>query len=131
MRHRVKLRTEEVAYALNEIRHLTWVDQKRVLLMGFSEGGNTVDSWSMPGFAAQIIMGSACTLVDGIPAAPASVAVLAIVGQNDDYRPGQSFWVERTNGGSRSIVIPGGPHKVADYPQTREAIRTFLHQCCS
>lgn len=130
LRERVMLRIEEVEYALKEIGKLTWVDQDRVILMGFSEGGNTTDNWSKPGFAAHIVIGSACTLVGGVPAAPEGVPVLAIVGEKDRFRPGQSCKVLRTEGGSRSIVIPGGHHAIADHPETREAIKTFLRQCC-
>ena len=128
---RVTLRTEEVEFALQQIRLIEWVDQARVILMGYSEGGNTTDNWSKPGFAAHMIMGSACTLVGGEPAAPPDVPVLAVVGEYDSYRPGQSCWIERTVGGSRSIVIPAGKHGVAGYPQTGQAIREFLKTCCS
>lgn len=131
LRYRVRLRLQELAYAAAQIRRLPWVDHKRVVLMGFSEGGNTVDHWAQPGFAAHIIIGSACTLVGGAPAAPAGVPVLAIVGAHDQYRPGLSCTVKRTVGGSESIVIPGAGHPVAQYPQTRAAIKTFLHRCCS
>ncbi len=131
LRDRVLLRTEEVEYALKQIRELTWVDQRRVILMGFSEGGNTTDNWSKPGFAAHIIIGSACTLVGGVPAVPPNVPVLAVVGEEDKYRPGLSCKIERTIGGSRSIVIPGAGHSVAQYPETRKAIKEFLQQCCS
>ncbi|MDD5391121.1 MAG: dienelactone hydrolase family protein [Gallionellaceae bacterium] len=131
LQSRVALRTEEVEFALAEIRKLPWVNQARVVLMGYSEGGNTTDNWSKPGFAAHIIIGSACTLVGGEPAAPSGVPVLAIVGEKDHYRPGLSCNIDRTIGGSKSIVIPGGPHGIAEYSETREAIKTFLHQCCS
>lgn len=130
LRDRVLLRSEEVEYALKEIRKLTWVDQEHVILMGFSEGGNTTDSWSKPGFAAHIILGSACTLVGGVPAAPAGVPVLAIVGEKDRFRPGLSCKILRTVGGSRSIVISGGQHAIAGFKETRQAIKAFLRQCC-
>lgn len=131
LEERVAMRTEEVEYALGKIRELPWVDQDHVILMGYSEGGNTTDNWSRPGFAAHIIIGSACTLVGGEPAAPADVPVLAIVGEKDHYRPGQSCRIDRTIGGSRSIVIPGGAHWVGDHAQTLDAIKTFLRECCS
>lgn len=128
---RINMRTDEVKNALTQLRKLPWVDQKHILLMGFSEGGNTVDNWSRPGFAAEIILSSACTETGtSKPRAPADVPVLAIVGQNDNYRPGLSCYITRTIGGSRSIVIPGARHQVAHYPQTRDAIKRFLSQCC-
>ena len=131
LRHRVYLRTEEVKYALDRIRELPWVDQKRIILMGFSEGGNTTDNWSRAGFVAHIIIGSACTLLGDNPAAPEGVPVLAIVGEYDEFRPGMTCKVKRTVGGSKSIIIPGAPHHIARYTQTQEAIKVFLSQCCS
>lgn len=128
---RVRLRKQEIAYASEQLRLLPWVDHQRTILMGFSEGGNAVDNWSDSRFRAEIITGSACTLVGGKPAAPAGVAVLAIVGAQDRYRPGKSCTITRTVGGSRSIVIPGANHEVADYAQTRDAITQFLRKCCS
>lgn len=131
LQERVALRTQEVDYALSQIKQLSWVNQNRVMLMGFSEGGNTVDNWSKPGFAAYLIMSSACTLVGGAPAVPAGVPVLAIVGSNDQFRPGESCTIDRADGMSQSIVIKGAGHTVAQYPATQKAIRTFLHKCCS
>jgi len=127
---RVALRTHEVEFALEQIIKLPWVKQDQLILMGYSEGGSTTDNWSKPGFAAHIIIASACSLVGGEPAAPSNVPVLAIVGEKDHYRPGQNCTITRTIGGSKSIVITGGPHWVAEYPETIEAIKTFLRQCC-
>ena len=130
LQYRVSQRTEEAKYALTRILELDWVDQEKIVLMGFSEGGNTVDNWSQSGFAAHIIIGSACTLVGGSPAAPPDVPVLAIVGSNDEFRPGLSCNVYRTICGSSSIVIQGAGHAIAEYPETQEAILTFLNQSC-
>lgn len=128
---RVDMRTDEIANALKEIKKIPWIDQHRIILMGFSEGGNTVDNWSHPGFQAEIIISSACTLTgSGSPNAPKNVPVLAIVGSNDDFRPGQSCTITRKVGGSRSVVIPGAGHRIADYEETKTAIKAFLKQCC-
>ena len=131
LQNRVALRTEEVGYALNQIKQLPWVDKDRLVLMGFSEGGNTTDNWSQPGFAGHLVMGSACTLVGGKPAAPNGTPVLAVVGANDRYRPGKSCRIDDSDGISKSIVLPGVGHAVAQYPKTEAAIRTFLKKCCS
>ena len=129
--HRVSLRLEEVEYALIKIRELPWVDQNQVILMGFSEGGNTVDNWSKKGFSAHIIVGSACTLSGGTPAAPNGVPVLAVVGGSEPIRPGRSCTIQRTIGGSKSVVIPGAGHRISGYAETQSSIKSFLRQCCS
>jgi len=127
---RVDMRTVEVITALQELKQLPWVDQENIILMGFSEGGNTTDHWSRPGFKAHIILGSACTLTGGEPNAPAEVPVLAIVGARDSFRPGKSCRITRTVGGSRSVIIPDADHWISGYSQTREEIRNFLQLCC-
>ena len=127
---RVDMRTVEVINALKELKLLQWVDQERLILMGFSEGGNTTDNWSRPGFMAHIILGSACTLSGGTPAAPKNIPVLAIVGSNDNYRPGMSCKIERKIGGSRSVVVQGGEHWIGFRDETKTAIKRFLHECC-
>jgi len=130
MSERVAMRQREVDIALKAVRKLPWVDQKRLVLMGFSEGGNTTDSWYTADFAGLIVLGSACTNSGGSPSAPGSVPVLAIVGEIDEYRPGMSCTIDRTVGGSKSIVIPGASHRISQEDETTEAIRKFLGQCC-
>jgi acetyl esterase/lipase len=63
----LKKRIEELAYAIDQIRELPWVDQDRIVLMGFSEGGRAVKSWSEPGFATRIILTSPRGGPDGVP----------------------------------------------------------------
>ena len=129
---RIEIRKEEVEYALSKIRQISWVDQNRVILMGFSEGGNTTDNWDEKGFAAHIVLGSACTQTNtGMPAAPKGTPVLAIVGERDRHRPGLSCHMERTVGGSKSISIPYAGHRIAHRVETKEAITNFLRKCCS
>ncbi|MDH5178962.1 MAG: dienelactone hydrolase family protein, partial [Gammaproteobacteria bacterium] len=118
LRERVALRIEEVEYAFARIKEMAWVDQNRVMLMGFSEGGNATDNWSSTGFAGLLVMGSACTLVGGKPAAPVGTPVLAVVGADDEYRPGKSCSIDESDGVSKSIVIQGAGHAVAQYPET-------------
>ena len=130
--NRISLRLREVDYALSKIRQLSWVDQDKIILMGFSEGGNTTDNFDEKGFAAHIILGSACTQArDGMPQAPKGTPVLAIVGAEDHFRPGSSCYMERTVGGSKSIIIPYAGHRIARLDETKEAITTFLRKCCS
>lgn len=131
MNERVAMRQREVVTALKEIRKLAWIDQNKVILMGFSEGGNTTDSWYNDDFAALMVMGSACTNSGGSPSAPDNVPVLAIVGESDSYRPGMSCAIKRTVGGSKSIIIPKADHWISHYDITQKSIKIFLKQCCS
>jgi dienelactone hydrolase len=117
-------RLEELGYAREMIRDLSWVDQERVYLMGISEGGAAVAAWGQPGFAAHIITLANCN--GGRPKAPEGVPVLAIIGEKDDYYAGTSCNVIRKINGSRSMVIPDGLHAILDAPEVEQAIEEFL-----
>lgn len=137
MSSRVRLRTEELLYTLNQVRQLPWVDQERILLMGHSEGGQTVAAFDGDGFIAHIILGSDCrfTISDtyktpGAPKAPRDVPVLNIVGSNDSYGYGGGCQVSRDFGGSRLIVVEDAGHHVQTAPQALAAIAEFLQACC-
>ena len=117
-------RTEDLEYALEKIRKLSWVDQDRIFLMGISQGGATVARWSKPGFVAHIILANNC---DGTkPRAPANIPVLAVVGEKDEFYQGSSCQVSRQIKGSRSIVIPDAPHGIIDYEETEQAMDELL-----
>jgi dienelactone hydrolase len=122
----LKERTEDLAYAYEKIRKLSWVDQDRIVLMGISQGGRTVARWQKPGFATHIILANDC---DGKrPQAPAGTPILAVVGEKDEYYNGSSCQVSRQIKGSRSIVIPDAPHGITDYPETEQAIEELLRR---
>ncbi len=118
-------RTEDLAYAFEKIRELSWVDQDRILLMGISQGGAAVARWSKPGFAAHIILANNCNGTK--PQAPADIPVLAVVGGEDEYYRGSSCQVSPRIKGSRSIVIPGAPHGIIDYDVTEQAMGELLN----
>jgi len=139
MGSRVQLRTEELLYALNQVRQLPWVDRERIVLMGFSEGGQTVAAFDGDDFIAQIILGSDCRFnvgdirdkpPPGAPRAPRNVPVLNIVGSNDSYGYGAGCQISRVVGGSRLIVVEDAGHHVQTAPQALAGIADFLQTCC-
>lgn len=123
----MKMRRDEAEYALNQIRRLPWVDQERVFLIGFSQGGRVAASWDKRGFAAHVILGADCD--GGSPKAPAETPVLAMIGSEDAYFS-QHCKVTRRVGGSQSIVIKGGYHEILSHPQTKQGVSEFLRNCC-
>ncbi len=118
-------RREDATHALDQIRALPWIDRDRIILLGLSEGGRTVGAWDKPGFAAHVIISA--------PAgarAPAGVPVLAIAGDQDSYASPHSYKTNSRDGASKSILIAGEGHDILGHPETRDAIRTFLRECC-
>lgn len=128
------MRRAEIAYALDEIRKLPWIDHHRIILMGNSQGGRAVAEWNRPGFAAHIILASNCaefrSTAGAAPRAPAGVPVLAVAGDRDEYFGGSSCQVSREVKGSRSVVLAGAGHDILGLPETKSAIREFLALCC-
>jgi predicted esterase len=127
-------RRAEVSFTLKRLQEFPWVNKERLVLMGHSQGGHVVSSWSRGGFAGLIITGSNCfwesVQVADSPRAPREIPVLAIKGEIDNYFPGAGCKVSRQGPGSRSIIVPRAPHAISSFPQTREAIKKFLETCC-
>jgi dienelactone hydrolase len=128
-------RRAEIVYALGEIRKLSWIDQNRIILMGNSQGGRAVAHWEQPGFAAHVILASNCSAsfqsTASSPRAPATVPVLAVVGDKDEVLSGTSCTVTRRINGSKSIQIADAGHDIMGHPQLKAAIKEFLRGCCS
>lgn len=121
----ISMRREEVTYALGQIRALPWVDQDRIVLMGFSQGGKTVGSWEEPGFVAHVIL-----MAPASARAPVDVPVLAVAGAEDSYADPVSYQTNSRTGVSNSVLIAGAGHDILGHAEVRKAIRNFLRECC-
>ena len=120
-------RVEELEQALVEIRKLPWVDQQRVFLMGISEGGRVVAAWAGEGFAGLIIVAAPCSAeLEQIPAAPKSVPVLAMVGENDEWAYDSRCRTSTHATGSKSVVIKDAGHGIPELPEVGKAVADFL-----
>lgn len=86
-------RAAEISYALQRLRRLPWVDQRRLFLVGHSEGGLAAAQYRGDAFRARVIAEWTChgsPLVAGL-SAPPDEPVLAVVRANDP-------WYRRTGG---------------------------------
>lgn len=110
----VTKRSEEVAYALNQIRRLPWIDHDRIILMGNSEGGRTVAFWDQPGFIAHVILAAPAYL-----RAPANVPVLAIAGVDDTFADANTSYRQK------KTVTPA-PHGIKGTWVTSWGVATFV-----
>lgn len=128
--YRSQLRIEEIDYAIEQVLKIPWVDQNKIFLSGFSEGGNTLSFYTGEKFQAYIIIGTNCKHAGGIRA-PKNIPVLNIVGQLDHYPGyGEGCNVNRSIGGSRRVIVRGAGHDVSNEDEARRAAREFLENCC-
>lgn len=129
-------RLEEVGYALARLRELPWVDQRRIFLMGHSEGGIAAARWDKPGFRGVIISGWTCTST--LPEwrslhglwTPKGTPVLSIVHDDDpwfrrSHKGNCSTWID-SRPQSRSVTLPGTGHATSANPEAVQGVTDFL-----
>jgi len=128
------MRLEELEYALTQLRTLSWVDRRNLLLMGHSEGGATVARWRGEGFKGDIISGWTCTAppypsLDGVRA-PLMTPLLAIAFESDPWFRGPFAGSCASKFGTRKdarqVTLPGSGHDTASYAKARTAVLRFL-----
>jgi dienelactone hydrolase len=120
------LRPAEVVYATEQLRKMSWVDQKNLFLMGHSEGGVAAAYAPELGFKGVIISGFICH--NGVKANP-TTPVLAIGWSQDPYFKNWDFqckdrWGDRPNG--EQLVLEGVGHPTAWNGQAVNAVTRFL-----
>jgi dienelactone hydrolase len=113
-------RREEAAYALEQVRLLPWIQQDRVVLIGFSEGGRAAGSWSEPGFAAIVIAAAKAA-----HKAPEGTPVLAVAGANDKWAQPSSYSMDRVLP-SRAVLIQDASHEIISHPEFKSILKQFL-----
>ena len=128
MYYRVAMRHEEVKYALSQIRTFPWVDQKHLVLAGFSEGGNSAAAWAGAEFKAHVLIGTNCDKNGGLPSAPDGVRVLNLVGADDRYGRGNGCGLSGSQRSNGSVVksYPGLGHSILHSPEVRRDLEAFL-----
>jgi dienelactone hydrolase len=129
---RIPMRTEEALYALQQLRKADWIDQRRIVLMGSSEGAQAASVYRGTEFAAIVLSATDCRFSGGSPKAPPGVSVLNMVGEND--RQGGASGCphfRRKEPGSMRVVIKGAGHKLAAFPEAQAELKRFLEECCA
>lgn len=128
MDNRIYMRHEEVKYALSQIRTFPWVDQKHLVLAGFSEGGNAAAEWGGPEFKAHVLIGTDCGFNGGSSSAPDGVRVLNMVGSLDRYGRGTGCRLTKSQLSNGSMVKSYSDmgHSILHSPQVRRDLESFM-----
>ena len=138
----LRLRQNDAAFAIQQVRKLPFVDQDRIILMGLSQGGVTAATYKSRSpktdVTHRIIEGWTCNAgwpeYDGLKAGR-SEPVLSLVGANDPWY--QTKWVRghcgtemRRSNGSVSVVFKSGKlartHELLEHRPAQKALREFL-----
>ncbi|NQU56823.1 MAG: hypothetical protein HQ513_06275 [Rhodospirillales bacterium] len=123
------MRLEEMKYTLSQLRRLPWIDQSRLVLSGFSEGGESVGAYNGDDFMALVVLGADCGWSGGSPYVSPHTPVLNIVG-GDDHFDSEGCSISSDEKGSRNVTILGAGHQFHNEPAAAGAIATFLATCC-
>ncbi len=116
-----QLRRAELAYAVEQVRKLPWVDQDNLFGWGHSEGTFGMAPYSGNVFKARVITGHGCR--DGLGA---KEPTLAIISAKDPFAKKWRSSCERFVSSKKNLTyleIPGTEHNAA---QTEEGKRAFL-----
>ena len=122
-------RSEEIEYALREVRKLPWIDGARIVLAGQSEGGELATMYSGRdiGVAGFIISGANCSNSSGWVGLASTVPTLILSGGDDGLETLRGDCVvPRTTPESRMVVLPGVGHQTFHSEAAEREIERFL-----
>lgn len=127
-------RHADVAYAASRIVTAPWGDGERMVLAGYSNGGQTAATYPGDQFRARVLVAWTCNnqhdaTQNGVKGTGPVLAVLATtyslykrLGIAGDC--GEA--VKDRGPGSRSVLIESSSHDVLDHAITREAVAQFI-----
>ena len=118
------LRLEEVRIAVQNLKKYPWIDQDKLILAGFSEGGITVREYGGDEFIAHIGMGFGCN--NGGFSAPIKVAALHINGSHDNEALDTTLCSGIFRDNFKAVYVDAG-HPVDLDPNTIKIIEDFLN----
>lgn len=129
----VAKRFVDVYDAAAQVKAAPWADAAKLVLAGFSNGGQTAAVYPGDEFTARIIVAWTCTHprrqeLNGVSG---NGPVLAVLGTNDEFYKkikvtGDCGAALAKRPASRSVLIPGGGHEIIDHKDTRSAVTDFL-----
>lgn len=125
------LRFEEAAYARERLAAEPWIDNARVAMMGFSEGGFAVALSRDPRYVGYVVTGANCVGYNnqnGL-SIPQDKPVLVILSRSDPWFSTSEACTASLAGrpNSRSVLLDKPGHYMNSEPEAREALRSFLN----
>ena len=123
-----RMRQEEIRYAVEQVKTLSWVDQDNLFLMGHDEGGDAVAAYAGDEFKARVISGATCSRgLAGRPGLP----TLALASEADAWfegaPPDSCARLAASRGMAiESLTVPGFWHDLSGIADAREAIIDFF-----
>ena len=123
----IPYREQEIAYAMNELKKLPWVDTKNIYFMGHSEGANTLARTQIEGIRGIVLSSGFCftgiSFEQGVPG-------LVITFSDDPWHRGaKSRCAEgRSDGSITAINLLGSGHDTFDQPEVRQGVAKFLRE---
>ncbi len=123
-------RQQEIAYSLDRIRELPFIDQNKLILMGHSEGCAAVLHNKSDAFQLFIASGCHCKRT-GIRL-PKDKPLLIYRSENDPWSKVRDNnclpIIDGRPEGSRSLLLPGDAHWAGDHTEVRAAILEMLRR---
>jgi dienelactone hydrolase len=135
------LRASEIGLALGALSRLPWVDDKRLILAGLSEGGPAVARYAGKEFAGRIVFSWSCEdnyFVEGHRTAAFGEPVLNVMSAQDPYFSRANAWLGnpdalghcaaalREHARAEVLLVPGAPHVLLNVPEVRVAVAAWL-----
>ncbi len=121
-------RQQEIAYSLDRLRELPFIDQSKLILMGHSEGCGAVLHNKIDAFQLFIASGCHCKRT-GIRV-PKDKPLLVYRSENDPWSKVRDNncepIVKGRPEGSRSLLLSGDAHWAGDHPEVRAAVLDLL-----
>ena len=125
-------RTAELAYALERLKQVPWVDQDNVFGWGQSEGVYAIGTYPGAVFKGRIITGNGCAW-----GFRAEEPALAVISRRDPYvarhrleftRPSNCLEISGRAGNLTYVEIPGAVHNAAQTEAGERTVQQFLRR---
>ena len=137
------LRASEIELVLDAVRTMPWVDTRRMVLAGTSEGAVPVARYRGDAFLGRIIFSWSCEdnyfVHSHATAIPDNQPTLNIISSTDPYFSRSNGWlgaaptalghcgdILRNNKKASIVLVPGAPHTVLMFDQAKGPVEGFL-----